>query len=107
MSRASNLRHKLLDVGSQLKHTHLFNPKITPPRQAWVENFIGEEKKLFGIVDLHPREFGVFSRIDYASTAVNYRGINYASTPARNEVPGGPKKTWPQKGTGRSRHGSV
>jgi large subunit ribosomal protein L4 len=98
-------------IGSQLKHTHLFNPKISPPRQAWVENFIGGPRQLLGIVELHPRIFGVFPRMDFASRAIawqkKYRNINYVCMPTRNELPGGTRKPWPQKGTGRARHGSV
>lgn len=98
-------------IESNLKHTHLFNPKLTPPRQAWIENFVGNEKQLLGIVDLHPRVFGVFPRIDFVSEAIfwqkSYRSINYLSMPTRNELPGGTRKPWPQKGTGRARHGST
>lgn len=108
---AANIRSKIGNFGSQLKHTYLFNPKITPPRQAWVENFVGSRRELLGIVDLHPRIFGVFPRMDFVSTAVTwqqkYREINYVCMPTRNELPGGTRKPWPQKGTGRARHGSV
>lgn len=95
-----------------LKYTHLFNPKISPPRQAWVENFIGPHpKQLLGIIDLHPRIFGVFPRIDFVSEAVKwqqtYRDINYICMPSRYELPGGTRRPWPQKGTGRARHASV
>lgn len=94
-----------------LKYKHLFNPKITPPRQAWVENFIGEERKLIDIIELHPKIFGVFPRLDYISKVIHwqntYRDIDYTCMPTRNELPGGTKKPWPQKGSGRARHGSV
>lgn len=111
MAVVGNFRSKIKDLGSQLKHTHLFNPKISPPRQAWVENFVGVPRELFGIIDLHPRVFGVFPRMDFASEAalwqLRYRDIDYVSMPTRNELPGGTRKPWPQKGTGRARHGSV
>lgn len=111
MAVVNTIRSKVKDFGAQLKHTHLYNPKITPPRQAWVENFVGSPRELYGIVDLHPRIFGVFPRMDFASTAIRwqmkYRNIDYVSMPTRNELPGGTKKPWPQKGTGRARHGSV
>lgn len=94
-----------------LKYAHTFNPKITPPRQAWVETFLGVDKKQFGIIDLHPKVFGVFPRIDHASEVIKwqqtYREVNYLCMPTRNELPGGTLKPWPQKGTGRARHGSV
>lgn len=89
----------------------LYNPKVTPCRQAWLENFIGEKRQLIDIIDLHPSVFGVFPRIDFVSKAVqwqlSYRNINYISMPTRNELPGGTRKPWPQKGTGRARHGST
>lgn len=112
MALTNSIRSKLLkDLGSQLKYTHLFNPKISPPRQAWVETFIGGPRELLGIVELHPRVFGVFPRMDRASQAIQwqqrYRNINYISMPTRNELPGGTRKPWPQKGSGRARHGSV
>lgn len=94
-----------------LKHAHLFNPKISPPRQAWVENFIDGPRQLLGIVELHPKIFGTFPRLDLVSDAVGwqkrYRNINYICMPTRNELPGGTRKPWPQKGSGRARHGSV
>lgn len=96
---------------SPMKYQHLFNPKITPPRQAWLENFVGKERELLDIVTLHPRVFSVFPRIDSVSEVIqwqqNYRTIDYTCMPTRNELPGGTKKPWPQKGTGRARHGSV
>lgn len=107
------LRRVSTIVDTQLSNTHLFNPKITPPRQAWVESFVGSstKDKLIGIVELHPRIFGVFPRIDHISSAVkwqmNYRKIDYTCMPTRNELPGGTRKPWPQKGTGRARHGST
>lgn len=93
------------------KYARLFNPKVTPPRQAWLETFVDKEKNFLDIIDLHPRIFGVFPRIDFVSEIIKwqqtYRDINYISMPTRNELPGGTKKPWPQKGTGRARHGSV
>lgn len=100
-------------MDSQLTHTHLFNPKITPPKQAWVESFveIDQKRRLLGLVELHPRIFSAFPRIDHISKAVKwqmkYRKIDYTCMPTRNELPGGTQKPWPQKGTGRARHGSV
>ena len=110
MTTANVIKSTLRDIAQNLKHTHLFNPKITPPRQAWVENFVGKERELYGIIDLHPKVFGVFPRIDYVSEAViwqqQYRNIDYTCMPTRNELPGD-RKPWPQKGTGRARHGST
>lgn len=93
----------------QLKFTHLFNPKLTPPKQAWVEEF--SQKQKVGIVDLHPCVFGVYPRPEWVSEVIHwqkeYRRINFISMPSRNELPGGTRRPWPQKGTGRARHKSV
>lgn len=90
---------------------HLYNPAITPPRQAWLETFIGTEPKKLRILDLHPSVFGVFPRPDYIAKCIQwqkeYRKVDYTCMPTRNELPGGTRKPWPQKGTGRARHGSV
>lgn len=98
-------------LSTKFPAARLFNPKLTPPRQAWVENFIGEKRQLIDIIDLHPKVFGVFPRIDHVSNIVqwqqSYREIDYTCMPTRNELPGGTKKPWPQKGTGRARHRSV
>jgi len=115
MAASNIIKTPALRLGSlanfQLNHTHLFNPKVTPPRQAWVETFVGKERQLLDIVELHPRIFGVFPRIDYISEIIkwqqSYRNIDYTCMPTRNELPGGTRKPWPQKGTGRARHGSV
>lgn len=91
--------------------SRLFNPRLTPPRQVWLENFIGGERKLLNILELHPRVFGVFPRIDYISEVIKwqqtYRNISYLSMPTRNEFDDAHIKPWPQKGQGRARHGSI
>ena len=110
-SVGTSIRTRLKDFSFQQAYKHMFNPKITPPRQAWLENFIGQPKELYGIIELHPSVFGVFPRIDFITRAIlwqyEYRKVDYLSMPTRNELPGGTKKPWPQKGTGRARHGSV
>lgn len=85
--------------------------KFTVPRQAWVENLDAVELVKLGIVDLHPSVFATPPRIDILHQNVrwqrNYRRVRYAKTKSRAEMKGGGRKPWPQKGTGRARHGSI
>lgn len=108
----SQLSRRLMSTeANAIKHTNLFNSNISPPRQAWLETFIGQDSKKLKILQLHPKIFGVFPRPDHITACVqwqrNYRKVNYLCMPTRNELPGGTSKPWPQKGTGRARHGSV
>uniref|UniRef100_A0A0K8SE48 Large ribosomal subunit protein uL4m n=1 Tax=Lygus hesperus TaxID=30085 RepID=A0A0K8SE48_LYGHE len=81
------------------------------PRQAWVESFDTVEEKKLGLVDLHPSVFGEMPRIDVLQENVRwqrmYKFVSYAHTKVRSEVRGGGRKPWPQKGSGRARHGSI
>lgn len=86
-------------------------PFNASPRQAWLENMDTIECNKLGIVDLHPEVFSVFPRIDLLWGNVmwqrKYRTVDYRFLPDRHELPGGGRKPWPQKGTGRARHGSM
>lgn len=80
-------------------------------REAWLETLITEENKKIGLIDLHPQIFGVFPRIDILWNNVHwqrfYKLIDYRKALTRAEMRGGGRKPWPQKGTGRARHGSI
>ncbi|KAK7504173.1 hypothetical protein BaRGS_00004477 [Batillaria attramentaria] len=82
-----------------------------PPKQAWLESLQTHEDQKLGLIDLHPLIFGVYPRIDVIHQNIvwqrTYRNINYECTRSRAEMPGGGRKPWPQKGTGRARHGSI
>ena len=101
----------LSNLRANLKSILPYNSKLTPPRQTWVESFLGTEPKKLDILELHPRVFGVFPRFDHVTRVVQwqrkYRSVNYLCMPTRNELPGGKEKPRPQKGTGRARQGSV
>lgn len=81
------------------------------PREIWIENLDTVERKKLGLVTLHPDVFGAAPRIDIIHQNVQwqrlYRWVCYAHTKTRAEVRGGGRKPWPQKGTGRARHGSI
>lgn len=97
-------------INRQLKHPEMYNPKITPPKEAWVESFTGSAQQKLAIVKLHPRIFSVFPRPDTVRRNLDWQNdvhwVNFLSVKVRNELSASHKKPWPQKGTGRARHGS-
>ncbi|CAL8069329.1 unnamed protein product [Orchesella dallaii] len=78
-------------------------------RQAWMENLDTIEEQKLGLVDLHPDVFGTFPRIEIIQSNMQwqmlYKKVNWTFAPSRAELPGSQRKPWPQKGTGRARHG--
>ncbi|XP_076441682.1 large ribosomal subunit protein uL4m-like [Babylonia areolata] len=88
-----------------------YPPPYVAPRQAWLETLHTLEDQKLGMVDLHPDIFGMYPRVDVVHQNIlwqrAYRRISYAKTKSRAEMPGGGRKPWPQKGTGRARHGSI
>lgn len=82
-----------------------------PSKQAWLESLQTYEDQKLGLIDLHPQIFGVYPRIDIIHQNIvwqtTYKKINYDFAKSRAEMRGGGRKPWPQKGTGRARHGSV
>jgi len=85
-------------------------PLGAEPKQAWLESLSTMKNEKLGLIDLHPEVFAAFPRIDilwkniYWQTM--YKKIDYRHVPNRMEMRGGGRKPWPQKGTGRARHGS-
>ncbi|KFB39706.1 50S ribosomal protein L4 [Anopheles sinensis] len=82
-----------------------------PPREVWLENMNTVEEKKVGIIELNNSIFGGAPRIDIVHQNIEwqrkYRFVSFAHTKTRNEVRGGGRKPWPQKGLGRARHGSI
>ncbi|XP_053145168.1 39S ribosomal protein L4, mitochondrial isoform X2 [Hemicordylus capensis] len=86
-------------------------PNHLTPAQAWVESLKHYDARHVGLTDLHPDVFAVVPRIDILHAVAiwqrNFKRISYAKTKTRAEMSGGGRKPWPQKGTGRARHGSI
>lgn len=106
----STVKPKPLVFHRQLKYLDNLNLDVTEPRQAWVENFDNKKSEKRGLIELHPTIFSCFPRPDILAEnlkwQVNYRQVDWRSMPVVNELPGHNLKPWPQKGTGRARHGS-
>ncbi|GFS78712.1 39S ribosomal protein L4, mitochondrial [Nephila pilipes] len=88
-----------------------YKPKYGEIRQAWLCNIDTVEEERLGLIDLHPSIFAVMPRLDIIWHNYNwqkkYRFVDYVTEPSRAELHGGGRKPWPQKGTGRARHGSI
>uniref|UniRef100_A0A1A9WUF9 Large ribosomal subunit protein uL4m n=1 Tax=Glossina brevipalpis TaxID=37001 RepID=A0A1A9WUF9_9MUSC len=80
-------------------------------RQVWIENIDDVQERKLGIIELHPDVFAAQPRVDVIQENIEwqrkYRFVSFAHTKTRAEVRGGGRKPWPQKGTGRARHGSI
>lgn len=104
------VKPKSMIFNRHLKYMDNLNLKVTEPRQAWVENFDGKKSEKRGLIELHPSIFSVFPRPDVIAENIKwqttYRQIDWRSLPTPQELPGHNYKPWPQKGTGRARHGS-
>lgn len=72
------------------------------PRQVWIENMntVNVERK--GLLELHPDIFAMTPRIDIIHQNLiwqrKYRYVSFLELKTRNEMPGGGRKPWPQKG---------
>ncbi|XP_050424629.1 39S ribosomal protein L4, mitochondrial [Adelges cooleyi] len=95
---------------SSSDNTPLVYGGYTNLRQAWVSNLDTVADSPSSIIDLHPQVFGSRPRIDIIHENVvwqrKYRYVSYAHTKVTAEVNMSGKKPWPQKGTGRARHGT-
>lgn len=101
---------KPLVFNRRLKYLDNMNLDVTEPRQAWVENFDEKKSQKRGLIELHPNIFSRFPRPDLIALNIKwqteYRQVEWRNLPVPQELPGHNRKPWPQKGTGRARHGS-
>lgn len=108
-TQTSSVVHRNLPIMTSRKLAHL--PIGVRPQQAWIETLSSTEDEKLGIIDLHPNIFGLPPRIDILWLNVHwqkwYRYVDYRHVKNRAEMQGGGRKPWPQKGTGRARHGSI
>ncbi|CAH1263887.1 MRPL4 [Branchiostoma lanceolatum] len=78
---------------------------------SWLETLGDIQDEKLGMVELHPDVFATHPRMDILHRCVRwqkfYRKINYDFARTRAEMRGGGRKPWPQKGSGRARHGSI
>jgi large subunit ribosomal protein L4 len=86
------------------------NPFVEVP-QAWVTTLAEERQANQSIVKLHPDIFRVPPRIDLLHRNIvwqqTYRNVQLTKMLTRGEMPGGGRKPWPQKRTGRHHAGSI
>ncbi|XP_034043840.1 39S ribosomal protein L4, mitochondrial isoform X2 [Thalassophryne amazonica] len=86
-------------------------PAHLSPVQTWVESLEKVDSEPLGLAQLHPDVFAVPPRVDIIHQVEmwqrTFKRISHAHTKTRAEVRGGGKKPWPQKGTGKARHGSI
>uniref|UniRef100_A0A2P2HZD9 Large ribosomal subunit protein uL4m n=1 Tax=Hirondellea gigas TaxID=1518452 RepID=A0A2P2HZD9_9CRUS len=80
-----------------------------PPRECFLESLSHDEP--VGLISLHPEVFCQFPLLHIIQKNITwqlrYANINMNHALTRAECRGGGRKPWPQKGTGRARHGSV
>jgi len=84
------------------------------PQEAWIETLDSVEGDRLGLKALHQDVFAVYPRVDIIHQNVKwqrtYNKIDYNHVLNVKEMIakyGGGGKPWPQKGTGRARHGSI
>uniref|UniRef100_A0A0K0EE52 Large ribosomal subunit protein uL4m n=1 Tax=Strongyloides stercoralis TaxID=6248 RepID=A0A0K0EE52_STRER len=86
------------------------NPYIVTP-EAWVTNLSTTEQNNIDIIKLNPDIFRHAPRLDLLHRNItwqlNYRNLQLTKQLSRAEMPGGGRKPWPQKKTGRAHVGSV
>ncbi|CAI2353568.1 unnamed protein product [Caenorhabditis sp. 36 PRJEB53466] len=86
------------------------SPFVKTP-QAWISSLETVDEEKIGLVDLHPDIFRTAPRIDILHRNLTwqsvYRNVQMTKMLTKAEMPGGGRKPWPQKKTGRAHVGSI
>ncbi|KAJ8308514.1 hypothetical protein KUTeg_013388 [Tegillarca granosa] len=82
-----------------------FPNKYLVPKQAWLESLATLENEKLGILDLHPDVIDILHK--NVQWQLKYGKISYEKVLSRAEMPGGGRKPWPQKKTGRPPASSI
>ncbi|GMR58692.1 hypothetical protein PMAYCL1PPCAC_28887, partial [Pristionchus mayeri] len=86
------------------------SPFVQTP-QAWVSTLHSVQDERVSLIDLHPSIFRAPPRVDLLHRNLVwqqvYRNVQMTKQLSKAEMPGGGKKPWPQKKTGRAHVGSI
>ncbi|KAK6049996.1 hypothetical protein COOONC_12498 [Cooperia oncophora] len=98
-------------VATQRPLPKLPNSPFVEIPQAWVSSFDSIEERKVDLINLHPDIFRVPPRLDLLHRNITwqsvYRNVQLTKQLSRAEMPGGGRKPWPQKKTGRAHVGSI
>ncbi|KAL7635821.1 UNVERIFIED_CONTAM: hypothetical protein RMT77_013638 [Armadillidium vulgare] len=116
-SENQNLVPNVSSTSPILKSHPLGNLRVSSeePRECWVESLSTVKGEKVGLISLHADIFGFVPRIDIIFENIEwqkkykYVEQNHAKLPVemRGIGKGFGRRPWPQKGTGRARHGHV
>jgi large subunit ribosomal protein L4 len=97
-----------------LRHISILNAQRDPFAvipEAYITTLNDVEERNVGIMKLNPSVFRTTPRIDLLHRNItwqqNYRNLQLTKQLTRAEMPGGGRKPWPQKKTGRHHAGSI
>jgi len=91
-----------------------YKPQYGRKQEAWLQTLKSQQEQNLNIISLHQDVFAVYPRVDIIHQNIvwqqKYNRIDHNHVKNVKEMihwHGGGGKPWPQKGTGRARHGST